>query len=178
MIIHKTGTTTVCVQALDNSDAGTPAVRRQDRERRAVLDVLSRVCPGFTLGHKDSGEPVLVPDGDGHAAAHAPHISVSHCATHVAVAVDPCRRIGIDIENNRPQLQRTASRFVSDADRRAMGSLSLLHVWTAKEAAYKAAASDRQQRLTVPAIRLADIIGDTTFIAIDPDTLLALNTQR
>lgn len=101
-----------------------------------------------TLRHDANGAPYI----DGEKC----HISISHCATHVALAVNYNHRIGIDIENWREQLNKVRNRFLSPNEQETINTPQLLlQAWTAKEALYKVAQS--------PGISLAtDIILPTS----------------
>ena len=103
------------------------ATGRRESECRAVEALLSHLLPGATLSHLPSGAPV---------ADRPVCISVSH-SRRIAVLAVASRPIGVDAEENRPeQLRRVASRFVTEAEEALCPSL--LHAWTAKEAAFKA----------------------------------------
>ncbi|MCM1096153.1 MAG: 4'-phosphopantetheinyl transferase superfamily protein, partial [Terasakiella sp.] len=68
------------------------------------------------------------------------HISISHSARMAAVAIDPARRIGIDIEDldRGRQIERVAPRVLSAAELESYTG-RLLEAWTLKEALYKIA---------------------------------------
>lgn len=108
---------------------------RAAAERRAVTEMVAELFGSRAMyGHTPDGAPtVTIPGID------APCISVSHGAgmALLAVAAHP---IGIDIESPRDQLSRVASRFVNQGELTGPTTVdALLHVWTAKEAAFKAA---------------------------------------
>ncbi len=96
-------------------------------ERRAVASIL-----GFAPDHRPDGEPFS-------AARPGLHISVSHCRRLAAVAVDPARKTGIDIETLRGSLIRVAQRFLSRYELEYYGTspVRLLQAWTLKEALLK-----------------------------------------
>lgn len=96
-------------------------------ERRAVASIL-----GFAPDHRPDGEPFS-------AARPGLHISVSHCHGLAAVAVDPARKTGIDIETLRGSLIRVAPRFLSRYELEYYGTspVRLLQAWTLKEALLK-----------------------------------------
>lgn len=125
-----------------------PAARGEMRraERAAVLSLLHRALGAEArLEHTPQGAPYVV---------GAPPISVSHGAgvALLAVAARPGLAIGVDVESDRPQLQRVAGRFVTSADSPA---LTLLELWTAKEAAFKALAQDAGRALMLADITVA-----------------------
>lgn len=96
-------------------------------ERRTVSSIL-----GFPPDHRPDGEPF---------SAERPglHISVSHCHGLAAVAVDPARKTGIDIETLRESLPHVAPRFLSRYELEYYGSspIRVLQAWTLKEALLK-----------------------------------------
>lgn len=100
--------------------------------RSAVAEILSRELPAdVRLVHDPDGAPLLT--------GTDLHISISHSRRFAAVALHPRLRIGVDIEEERPQqLQRVAERFLSPRDLE-LWSRDLLGAWTIKEAVYKAA---------------------------------------
>ena len=105
-----------------------PGENPRSAERRVAGEMaMALFGPGSRIVHDLSGAPSLE---SGEAK-----ISVSHGAGMVVIAVDLSgRQVGVDIESPRPQLQRVARRFVCERD---SSSLSLLQLWTAKEAAFK-----------------------------------------
>lgn len=100
--------------------------------RRAVTSIVeSRLGAGVRVVHDPDGAPELV--------GSDMHISISHSRGYAAVALHPSQRIGVDIEEPRPeQLARVAKRFLSAAEA-PVWSADLLAAWTIKEAVYKAA---------------------------------------
>ena len=79
--------------------------------RMAVLAMIRRyVGEDAVLEHDEYGAPVL--SGGGNR-----YISVSHSANFAAIALHPDRRIGVDVEEDRPeQLRRVKHKFLSDRD--------------------------------------------------------------
>lgn len=64
------------------------------------------------------------------------HISISHSNRHVAVAYSPHTPIGIDLEEESPQIELIKRKFIHPTER--VNSLSeLCQIWTIKEAIYK-----------------------------------------
>ncbi len=111
-------------------DGSVSAQRTWEKEAR---DYLIREVFGVStrLLHDGNGAPSI--------EGYPGHISISHCRNWVGLAVSSTPSIGIDIEHPRDtQLERVRERFVSPHD---SPTLSLLHLWTAKEAVYKAAAT-------------------------------------
>lgn len=100
--------------------------------RQAVAAIVRRrFGAGARIVHDADGAPILI-GAEG-------RISVSHSRNFAAVAWHGNRRIGVDIEEPRPeQLNRIAARFLS-ADELTQWSEDLLTAWTIKEAVFKAA---------------------------------------
>lgn len=105
-------------------------------ERTAVLRILS-VLTGkkiADISHHSDGAPYL--------ADMSVYISISHCRTHLAVAIS-CEEyyFGIDIENFRNSLLSVKNRFLSEKSLAVWdtGNKMLLCAWTIMEATYKAA---------------------------------------
>lgn len=123
--------------------------------RRAVDQLLLRAAgPGARVIHDCDGAPLLV---------DSPlNISISHSRNFAAVAVDPDRRIGVDIEEPRlEQLRRVISKFLNPDELSAGWGDRLLQAWTCKEAVFKAAG--------IPNIGLASIHLAGPSEAITPD---------
>lgn len=101
------------------------ALDREGRaaEREAVEALVGCAFPGKTLIHNAEGAPLI--EGE--------HISVSHGASTALLAIGAAA-VGIDIERPRVQLEKVAPKFIRPDDIYP----SLLHAWTAKEAAFKA----------------------------------------
>lgn len=122
--------------------------------RSAVDRLVARAAgPNVRIIHDPDGAPLLV--------GSPLNISISHSRHFAAVAVDPDRRIGIDIEEPRmEQLQRVISKFLTP-DEIPEWSDRLLQAWTCKEAVFKAAG--------IPTIGLASIRLVGSSVAITPD---------
>ncbi len=118
--------------------AGCCGCGRREAERIATRRILCDM-----LGH--DAQP-------GHTPAGAPtlpgfHISISHSRLLAAVALDPVRPVGIDVEEYRPTLENVRSRFTTDEELALISSpppqhpnsptSPLLLAWTSKEAIYK-----------------------------------------
>lgn len=102
------------------------------KQREAVAGLLaSHFGHEVEIAHTDAGAP-FIPGFIG-------HISVSHCATAVAVAVSEIP-VGIDVESHRHEkMRRVARRFIPASDlASAIDSPTRLSAtWCAKEAIYK-----------------------------------------
>lgn len=116
--------------------------------RNAVAQLIQRAAgPDARLLHDVHGAPLL--------AGSNLNISISHSRQFAAVAVSERGRIGVDIEEPRPeQLRRVISKFLAPEELPLWGD-RLLAAWTCKEAVFKAAG--------VPTIGLGSII------LIEPD---------
>lgn len=89
---------------------------------------------GSFIEHDENGAPFI--------NGHKEFISVTHSATEIAIAINPNKRIGIDIENWRDQLLKVKERFLSPKELTIYSSPQLmLQAWTIKEALYKIAQS-------------------------------------
>ncbi len=113
---------------------------RHEREEKTISDIISAVFgPGCRRLHNDCGAPYVV-DNEGHPIHIS--ISVSHSRTIGAVCTAPqgCL-LGMDVEEERPQLARVAQRVMSPQEYAHYSTLphGLLRAWTMKEALYKAA---------------------------------------
>lgn len=125
------------------------SLTRRQREQAAVASLITEILGApAELAHTPEGAPFLPARPD-------LAISVTHSQTHAAVAIGAAGDIfGIDLEAPRPQLLRTASRFLSPhdiLDTTRPRLTALLQAWTAKEAIYKAL---RAASLPLDAIRL------------------------
>lgn len=124
------GDITLLIASIDRQDSET----RREAERRVTNSLISQALKdAVTLIHLPSGAPCL--EGSDMS------ISISHSTHYAAIALTETRKIGIDIEEPRPQLRKVASRVLSDPELEAYSTSDalLLQAWTLKEALYKAA---------------------------------------
>ena len=145
---------------------GRPGATRRQSEQAALSAILSAILgPGARITHEESGAPQIASENP---ADPSPEISISHSTATAAIALAPRGTVfGIDIEAPREQLRRVASRLISPHDILPPGDKSarpdpsdpsdldlftLLRLWTAKEAVYKA--------LRATALPLEDIVVD------------------
>lgn len=142
---------------------GRPGATRRQSEQEALSAILSAIFgPGARITHEESGAPQIASENP---ADPSPEISISHSTATAAIALAPRGTVfGIDIEAPREQLRRVASRLISPHDILPPGDKSarpdpsapdlntLLRLWTAKEAVYKA--------LRATALPLEDIAVD------------------
>ncbi|MCX4330666.1 MAG: 4'-phosphopantetheinyl transferase superfamily protein [Muribaculaceae bacterium] len=100
--------------------------------RAGVAGLIARTLgPDVRLLHDPDGAPML--------SGSPLHISISHSRDFAAIALHPSLRIGIDIEQPRPeQLRRVTAKFLTEKEL-PLWNDRLLAAWTCKEAVYKAA---------------------------------------
>lgn len=117
-------------------DEAVPPSQRRGAEllavRRLCMRALGAGCP--EVSHTPQGAPYL--------PGVVRPFSISHSRTHAAIALGPEGEkygLGIDIEYPRPRLAALAPRFTNVEDTQARDIDGLLHLWAAKEAAFKAA---------------------------------------
>lgn len=124
--------TTVVITPLLTLDSENESRKRHLRERATVHAILNELGLPEKVDHLPDGSPFL-PGYDG-------YISISHSQESVAIALNTSRRIGIDTETWRPQLERVKHKFLSVREQEIYhGNPGLLLAWCMKEAAYKAA---------------------------------------
>ena len=112
---------------------------KAEKRRREILAtaLLLRLYYGYDveLCHVPSGAPIIDKE----------NISISHTATHVAIALHPTRRVGVDIETIGQRAVRVASRFLSPNELAQLPiekhstarSLAIHVAWSVKEAIFK-----------------------------------------
>lgn len=130
-----------------SADTPRRGAGRSLAERAAVKRLLREAYPhdrDISIAHRPSGAPFLIKDMlPDEAAEPLPEVSISHCATMVAIALAPAGwRIGIDCETSDrlEQLSRIAPRFLAPEQLDVWGEApATLWAWTMKEAIYKAA---------------------------------------
>lgn len=144
----------------------------REAERAAVSRLLSAAlgCDA-AIGHDAAGAPYIV-------GTAQPQLSVSHGAGHAVIAVAN-RRVGVDIEAPRAQLERVERKFRNEDD---SPRLSLLELWTAKEAVFKAAgiADLTVGQIAVSACNEAVVERRTFDVAFFPveGAMIALASER
>lgn len=117
------------------------SISHRELEKQAIREIIAEVCgPECMLCHDAQGAPYLCNDDKPMAV----HISISHSAKIACVAFNSTTRIGVDIENIRPQLRRVASRFLNAEELSFIKTdFDLLKAWTVKEATFKAAGREK-----------------------------------
>jgi phosphopantetheinyl transferase len=137
---------------LDNKAWYLPFIEKMPEHRkREWLSV--RVLLKKLLGEEK--EILYLPSGKPYLADHSWHISISHtkykgiagqarndsCQGYVAVILNKEEAVAIDIEKISPRIENIRSRFVSEAEEKALSKTNalqhlLLH-WSAKESIFK-----------------------------------------
>ena len=106
-----------------------PGESTRDAEKRTVGELVRHIFGREAeISHNPDGAPFV--------AGIEARISVSHGAGKAVLALSEDKAVGVDIESERPQLDRVRGKFVSNGDSHM---LPLVKLWTAKEAAFKAA---------------------------------------
>ena len=112
---------------------------KADKRRREILAtaLLLRQHYGddVELRHAPNGAPIIDKE----------NISISHTATHVAIALHPTHLVGVDIETIGQRAVRVASRFLSrdelallPAEENSIARTTAIHIaWSVKEAIFK-----------------------------------------
>lgn len=126
--------TTIAIAPIEASEGES----RRDAERRTALELVRQLTglPDASIGHTSWGAPFV----EGHTDIN---LSISHSRRLAAVAIDPTRPIGLDIEEPREQLQRVAPRFLAADELALIGDITaasadtLARAWTIKEALVK-----------------------------------------
>ncbi len=133
------------------------------------------------------GEAVTV-EHDEHGAPHLPQhpglaVSISHCRTAVAVAVNRCGPVGIDVESRRRVADGLVRRVCTEAEQAAVATaadptMAFLRLWTRKEAVLKLRGTGiRGFGSMVEALQADDV--ETRDLPCDaPDTVAALALAR
>lgn len=114
-----------------NEDDGH--IKGRNREKESVRRLSTLLHPNSEIQKDDWGKP-FIPNG--------PHINYSHSSSHVLWGEHPKHAIGVDIENERPQLFKLQSKFCSSEELTYLDTSDplsqLLLIWSAKESIYKA----------------------------------------
>lgn len=117
-----------------------PGVRHVTARRQAADTLVAAIAGGAVLHHRPDGAPYL----DNGAL----YVTVTHTRRLAAVAVAP-HPVGIDIDDERPRLAEVTARVTTPAD---VALPTPLHTWTAKEAAFKCAATLPQPPAVISAV--------------------------
>ena len=108
-------------------------IKGRNREKESIRRLSSLLHPNSEIQKDDWGKP-FIPNG--------PHINYSHSSSHVFWGEHPENAIGVDIENERPQLIKLQSKFCSSEELTYLDTSDplsqLLLIWSAKESIYKA----------------------------------------
>lgn len=116
------------------------ATKRQREIVATALLMRHRFAQDLELRHAPNGAPII----------DTGNISISHTATHVAIATHPSRQVGIDIETLGNRATRVATRFLSPHELQALPlddtaveaghscrGVAIHLAWSVKEAVYK-----------------------------------------
>ena len=114
-----------------NQDNGQ--IKGRNREKESIRRLSSLLHPNSEIRKDAWGKP-YIPNG--------PQINYSHSSSHVLWGEHPENAIGVDIENERPQLIKLQSKFCSSEELAYLDASDPLHqlllIWSAKESIYKA----------------------------------------
>ncbi len=117
-----------------NYDIGTSIPKGRDLEKAALSEFLMAQHPGKTLQKDENGKPYF--------KEGFPHFNYSHSQQHLFWGENPRFPMGVDIEIERPQLQRVAHKYCNqeELDYTDSGTQTrlLLAIWSAKETMFKA----------------------------------------
>lgn len=134
------------------NNCSSPRRKREIAASHLIVNQLFGNCS--FIEHDENGAPFI--------NGRKEFISITHSATEIAIAINPNKRIGIDIENWRDQLIKVKERFLSPKEIAIYSTSQLmLQAWTTKEALYKIAQS--------PGISLANDI----ILPLDPSCNIA-----
>lgn len=158
---HSFGDITLMITGVERHEGDS----RADAERRAVRRLVDHAfgCEA-QIGHLPSGAPYIIGSDIS--------ISLSHSRSHAAIALSPSHTVGVDVEEQRPQLARVAPRVLSDDELAQYSSPELLlRAWTLKEALYKAALTPgldfrRDIRLPLPPGDTSAMVGRCPYRVI------------
>lgn len=113
------------------------SIKMTERESvRALLGQMLGLDHPLPYEHHPNGAPYL-------PHPEAPHISISHTRSHVAVALDYTEAIGIDIERWGDKVSRVATKFICPEEEEFISQteaerLCALHLlWSGKESLFK-----------------------------------------
>ena len=123
---------------IDTSVVASYRSQQRVREKLATLLLLHHIFgKGFCLEYSSVGAPRI--------AHTCSHISISHSAHVVGVAVSHHHPIGLDIEHKADQVVRVREKFLNASELSSVNpddKTENLRFWTAKEAVYKAIEAD------------------------------------
>ena len=118
------------LQSYDEDDG---QIKGRNREKESVRRLSTLLHPNSEIQKDAWGKP-FIPNG--------PHINYSHSSSHVLWGEHAEHAIGVDIENERPQLIKLQSKFCSTEELSYLDCSEplsqLLLIWSAKESIYKA----------------------------------------
>ena len=108
-------------------------INGRNREKIGVQRLSEELHPQNSISKDDYGKPYL---------ESGPFINYSHSSSHLLWGENDQHEIGVDIENERPQLIKLQSKFCSSEELEFIDDQNpmtqLLLIWSAKESIYKA----------------------------------------
>lgn len=114
--------------------ADTEITAQASAHKLAARNLIAKAFPNHELAFTAHGKPVLFPN--------SAHINHSHAGDYALFIQHPNRPVGVDIEQLRPQLKKIYPRFCNPEELSWLGAdphlQTLLLIWCAKEAMYKA----------------------------------------
>lgn len=118
--------------------AAEDGATRSERERMAVAELVAEAFGSEAVKCNDAlGAPYILLMNEERIGGC---VSVSHSRHYAALAVSKLRYVGIDVEEDRAQLERVLPRITSAQEAcYNTDARSRLEGWTLKEALYKAA---------------------------------------
>lgn len=150
----------------DLNSISHPQKRREWLASRLLIKILTT----------DSGIPYSGTYKDDHGKVYLSqdeaHISITHALQYVAAVLDPHKPVGIDIEKLDSKLQRTAGKFLSEAEfaHASNDVVSLAIYWCAKEAIYKLYGKNKvsfKNDIRISAFSSSDIVLNGYVINVD-----------
>lgn len=113
-------------------------------EERKIQHLAVRLLFSLMMPEVNMKDIVMADNGKPYLKGVPFHFSFSHCKGYAACAVSDHFPIGIDIEIIHPRIAKVAHKFLNDAEKNMLSSLSeedalkqLAFFWAAKEAMYK-----------------------------------------
>ena len=109
--------------------------KSENRQREFIASrILKHRVFGFRyIEYTENGAPYIKDHG---------YISISHCKGVVGLAYNNRHKVGLDLEVERPNIQKLGAKFLSDKERSVFDTKNnkvLTKIWSAKECLYKLA---------------------------------------
>jgi phosphopantetheinyl transferase len=112
-----------------------PHKRLQHLAGRHLLSILFPTFPTALIKIASTKKPFLEDE--------AFHFSISHCGNYAAAIVSTSNRVGVDIEEPHPKIERIQHKFITEAEQVVLQNFStnipqmLTMAWSIKEALFK-----------------------------------------